>query len=89
MLERHREKMYIENMNRMQRIILMGAALLIMFMIVFPPTMVVMDDGTTYAGYRFLFSLTGVLMVAWGQLLVQIVAITLVAILLVFAIRER
>lgn len=76
-------------MNRRQRILLVGGAVVIVLMLLFPPTKVVYQDATTYGGFRFLFSLEGVLMVAWKQQLAQIVGMLAVVLLLTLALRRK
>jgi len=64
----------------------MAGAACILGMLLFPPTKVVYQDATTYGGFRFLFSLDGVLMVAWKQQLAQIVGVAAAALLLARAL---
>lgn len=76
-------------MNRKQRLVLYGGACCIALMLLFPPTKVVYQGATTYGGYRFLLSLDGVLMVAVGHLVAQILGVTAMALLVCLALRKR
>ena len=75
-------------MNRRQRITLVAGVVCIALMLLFPPTKVVYQDATTYGGFRFLFSLDGVLMVAWKQQIAQIVGVAAMALLLHLALGD-
>ena len=66
----------------------MAGVVCIALMLLFPPTKVVYQDATTYGGFRFLFSLDGVLMVAWKQQIAQIVGVAAMALLLHLALGD-
>ena len=76
-------------MNPRQRGVLFAAAGCILVMLLFPPTAVVYEDAVTYGGFRPLWSLHGVLMVASGPLAVQILGNTCAALLVCRALRDK
>lgn len=79
----------VRGMNRRQQIVLLAGVVCIALMLLFPPTKVVYQGATTYGGFRFLFSLDGVLMVAWKQQIAQILGVVAMALLLQMALRGR
>lgn len=76
-------------MSKKRTVVLVAGAVCIALMLLFPPTKVVYENATTYGGFRFLFSLDGVLMVAWKQQLVQIAGVAAIAVLLSMAMGRR